>query len=68
MSDSRKYTSASPQDFKRSREQHYFGNGVRGHARYIHDMLCASILGTTGHEKKKRKKNYIGNENTPYIN
>eukprot|EP00983_Pelagomonas_calceolata_P037651 1136445-Pelagomonas_calceolata.AAC.2 len=48
MSDYRKYTFVFPLDFERSREQHYFGNGVRGHVRYVHDMLCASILGTIG--------------------
>eukprot|EP00983_Pelagomonas_calceolata_P006669 218997-Pelagomonas_calceolata.AAC.1 len=48
VSDSRKYTSVL-HDLGRSREQHSFGNGVRSHVRHVHDMLCASILGTTGH-------------------
>eukprot|EP00983_Pelagomonas_calceolata_P061163 1146701-Pelagomonas_calceolata.AAC.1 len=38
-----------PHYVQKSKEQHYFGNGVRGHVRYAHDMLCASLLGATGH-------------------
>eukprot|EP00983_Pelagomonas_calceolata_P041029 1137869-Pelagomonas_calceolata.AAC.1 len=50
MSDSRKYTSAFPQDAYRSREQHYFKNGhhfhgvcgkeVRGHVCIIQEGLA----------------------------
>eukprot|EP00967_Tisochrysis_lutea_P118559 scaffold192772_cov12-Tisochrysis_lutea.AAC.1 len=50
MSGSRKYNSAFPRDAQGSREHHYPENGVRGHLRYAHDMLCASIFGVTGHE------------------
>eukprot|EP00983_Pelagomonas_calceolata_P026819 842644-Pelagomonas_calceolata.AAC.1 len=48
MSDFRKYTSVFSNDFQRSREQHY--SGIKGHVRYVHAMLCASLLGATGHE------------------
>eukprot|EP00983_Pelagomonas_calceolata_P060020 1146192-Pelagomonas_calceolata.AAC.1 len=49
LSGSRKYTSVSPHYVQKSREQHYFGDDGRGHIRHVHDMLCASILGATGH-------------------
>eukprot|EP00983_Pelagomonas_calceolata_P134956 1162109-Pelagomonas_calceolata.AAC.2 len=45
MSDSRKYTSVFPHSFQRSREQHYFGFGVRGHVRHHNMMLMVcSVL------------------------
>eukprot|EP00983_Pelagomonas_calceolata_P039386 1137164-Pelagomonas_calceolata.AAC.5 len=50
ISGSRNYTSVLPYHVQKSREQLYFGNGERGHVRYVHGMLYASILGATGHE------------------
>eukprot|EP00983_Pelagomonas_calceolata_P034707 1086753-Pelagomonas_calceolata.AAC.1 len=35
------------------REQH---NSEIGHVRYVHDMLCASNLSTTGHDCKVSKQ------------
>eukprot|EP00983_Pelagomonas_calceolata_P058911 1145687-Pelagomonas_calceolata.AAC.1 len=57
ISDFRKYTFVLPHYVQKSRGQHYFGSDVRGHVRYVHDMLCASILGATRHGYTAKLKN-----------
>eukprot|EP00983_Pelagomonas_calceolata_P013090 418601-Pelagomonas_calceolata.AAC.11 len=49
MSDFRENAPVFPHYVQRRREQHCFGNGVKGRVGYVHDMLCASIPGAIGH-------------------